>query len=415
MKELNLFRLNMKSESPLLVGFTGPSHNIYDTLKYIPSITLNGALGTAILEHFCEKKNEDFGKCRPCNLKDTCEFYKFFYQNILSITNGSFRNNLNEKHFCQNPDIIPSHPLLLECKVCSKDEKKEKKEIRIYNKLLDWLDSIYIKSLCPEPKCKRKTTLEPIKKNYCRNDNCKLLLRNPEIGFTTSPSINYAKKSSLKGYLYQYNYIQSESIFEGYLLFEKNNKILDFFKKLKNIRIGRGKSRGFGKVSLKLEDLNLKEKIERNKKIIKEMIGKETLILSAKTHIFSLETGLETNSIEKGLGLISNHLIDINQALHRANDKLNLNISIKNDMFSLKNTLGSLEMISGWSYKSQQPKPHIKAAIPGSLYKFNLNNNIDDKMIEALAYLEFIGLNKYSRIGYNLIYYPSMKEVPKYA
>ncbi len=415
MKELNLFRLKIKSESPLLVGYTTPSHNIYDTLNYIPSITLNGALGTAIIEHFCEKKNEDFGKCQPCNLKDTCEFYKFFYKNILSITNGIFRNNLNEKHFCQNPDIIPSHPLLQECKVCSKDEKKDKKDIKIYNKLLDWLDFIYITSFCPEPNCKKKTTLEPIKKNYCRNDNCKILLRSPEIGFTISPSINYAKKSSLKGYLYQYNYIQSESIFESSLLFEKNNKILDFLENLNTLRIGRGKSRGFGKGSLSLEPLNLREKIERNKKIIKEMVEKKSLILSAKTHIFSLESGLETDNIEKGFGLVSNHLINLNQALRRANDKLNFNISIENNNFSLKNTLGSLETISGWSYKSQQPKPHIKAAVPGSLYKFDLNENIDDKIIESLAYLEFIGLNKYSRIGYNLIYYPSITEVPKYA
>lgn len=406
MKEPNLYRLEITLKSPLLVGYTAPSHNLYDTLNYIPSVTLRGALGTAIIDNFC-KKGEEFGKCDACELKDDCEFYKFIYQNVFSITNGIFRNNLGEKHKCQNSDIVPSHPLLQICKVCGKVEGENVSK-KIYNNLPLWQNSKYVKSNCPN--CERKTTMEPLKKNYCRNEDCNIILGSPEMRITTSTSIDHAKRSSLKGYLFSYNYIQSEAIFESYLLFEKNDQILEFLKTLKVLRIGRGKSRGFGRVSLKIEALDLKEKIKRNKQLIKEMISGNSLILSAKTNVFSLETDFKTN-----IGLVSNPKIDLKKALQRSNEELNLNLSNIKDIFTLKNTLGSLEVISGWSFKTQQPKPHIKTAVPGSLYRFEINDdNIDENIIEALAYLEFIGLNKYSRLGYNLIYYPSLKEEPSY-
>jgi len=384
-----------------LVGYTPSSHNRYDTLSYIPAITLRGALATPILEKFCKNQENEFGKCQDCLHQDDCEFYKFFYKDIFSLTNGLFLSNVLDKKCCEKTDIVPSHPLIQDCKVCGENSKHKAKSTK--NKLKEWQRNRYTLSDCTL--CDRKTTMKPIEKNYCAN--CNRILGSPERGTTTSTSINHIKGSSLTEYLFHYNYLQPGSIFQGYLLFKKNLKILNFLKNLSYLRVGRGKSRGFGKVKLKLEEIEMQEKIERSKQLIRSMMEENSIITVAKSHIFSLDIDLNQDLI-----LISNPVIDLNLALQNINKQLNLNLSNINDLFSINRTLGKIDLISGWSLKTQQPKPHIKAAVPGSIYLFALNKKeIDESIIEGLAYLEFIGLNKYSRLGYNLIYFPSFEEI----
>lgn len=385
------------------MGFPSSSHIVYDTLKYIPANTLRGALATPTLEKYCKVQGNNFGKCENCEYQDNCEFYQIFYKDVVSLTNGIFLGD-EDKIKCNNPDIVPTHPLIQECKVCRENKKYKSKTIE--NKLKEWQKNKYVISMCPI--CNKKTTMNPIDKNYCRN--CCKTLGLPERGFTISSSIDPVKGSSLTKYLFHYNYIQPGSVFQSYLVFKKNDEIFNLLQKLNYLRIGRGKSRGFGKVKLKIEKIDLQEKIKRNKELINNMISKNNIIVVAKSHIFSLDI----DSTIQDLILISKPVVDLNSALQYVNKQLNLNLSNINNLFSLKRTLGKIGIISGWSFKTQQPKPHIKSAVPGSLYLFEFDeNNIDENIIEALSYLEFVGLNEYSRLGYNLIYFPSFEEIGK--
>lgn len=403
MTELNFFRVKIILEAPLLVGFTAPDHNLYKTLDYIPSITLRGGIATELLPKLCqiEDTSELWGHCEICVKKEECQFYQFFYQNVFTLSNGLFlkdENNEGDEKECQNPDLVPTHPLIKQCKRCESDKK-------YVNYLKEWLieEEPYIRATCQNPVCKRKTTMDLVGGNYCKS--CNYMKKNPEIGLTTSTSINYAKNSSLTGYLFNYSYIQRGSIFESYLVFERNDPVLNNLNNINFLRLGRAKSRGFGKVRIDLKPLDIHEKIKKNKKTLNEMSQLNSLVLAAKTHIFALEK-LNEN-------IISNPEIDLNSALNYVNTKMNLKLSNLENRFQLKESLGDVELLGGWSYKTQQPKPHITAAVPGSLYKFKINQDLDETIIEALAYMEFVGLNHYSELGYNLIYFPMSEEIKK--
>ncbi len=403
MAELNLFRIKIILEAPLLVGFTAPDHNLYKTLDYIPSITLRGGIATELLPKLCliEDTSELWGHCEVCSKQEECQFYQFFYQNIFTLTNGLFLKDEEiegEVRACQSPDLVPTHPLIKRCKRCESDKK-------YVNYVKEWLleEEPYIRANCQTPGCKRKTTMELVGGNYCRS--CYTMKKNPEIGLTTSTSINYAKNSSLTGYLFNYSYIQGGSVFESYLVFERNDPVLKELKNINYLRLGRAKSRGFGKVGIDLQPLDIHEKIKKNKNTLDEMRQLGSLVLAAKTHIFALEK-LNEN-------IISNLEIDLNSALHYFNIKMNQNLSNLENRFQLKESLGDVELLGGWSYKAQQPKPHITAAVPGSLYKFNIDQDLDETIIEALAYMEFIGLNHHSKLGYNLVYFPTSEEIRK--
>ncbi len=400
MKDLKLFRLLLKTESPLLVGKVRISHNIYETSDYIPSSTLKGALGTYFMDNYCVKEENSFGKCKQCDQKKECLFYMFYYENFYSITPGIFTLGLKKDLSCNDHDIVPSHPLMMVCKVC-----KENEMFKVQNRLKEWLKMDYFYTFCE--KCKGKTTMKPLSAYFCRK--CLNIFSKPPINSTISTSINRTKMSSLTAHLFHYNYIESGSIFESYIVLEKNDNIFSELNKIGQIKLGRAKSRGFGKVSIKIEELSLKEKVDKNIKLIKDLLLKEKIIfIAAKTNIFSLKF----NSNTSNLGLLSDPTIDLNKAINRINNILNLNLeNIEKINFQLINSLGSTELKSAWSVKTEQPKPHIVTAIPGSLYKFKiLANSIDDNLLKALGYLEFVGLDDNSKMGFNLIYYPSLKE-----
>ncbi|MHA1285073.1 MAG: RAMP superfamily CRISPR-associated protein [Promethearchaeota archaeon] len=400
MNGLKLFRLKLETVSPLLVGQVRISHNIYETLNYIPSSTLKGALGTHFMDNHCTKEKDSFGKCKRCDVKQDCLFYKFYYDYFYSITPGIFTNDLKTTFSCKDHDIIPSHTLMMACKVC-----KAKEKFLIQNRLKKWIKMDYFYTSCEI--CKYKTTMQPINSYFCRN--CKIIFKKPSKNSTISTSINRAKMSSLTGHLFHYNYIESGNIFESYIVLGKNDEIVNELQKINDIKLGRAKSRGFGKVLLKIEELSLTEKVSKNIKIIKDTLLKEkVLIIAAKTNIFSLKFDISKND----LGFLSDPTIDLNMAINRVNNILNLGLQNLNESdFQLINSLGSTELKSAWSFKTDQPKPHIFAATPGSLYKFNVKTeSIDENLLKALGYLEFIGLDDYSKLGYNLIYYPSFEE-----
>ncbi len=396
MSEFSAYILKITNISPLLVGSTGMTHNLYETLKHIPSTTIRGAIGAKVLERYCTQDAQKYGKCEPCDKKDNCEFYRFFYCNPLSITNGIYKKKLSDgdKTFCEQSDFVPAHPLIHHCKVCRADKK---------NHLKEWIDRNYIISTCA--KCKNKTTMKPIEKYICRN--CGKITENPDISFTTSTSVNRNTRSSLKQHLFRYSYIEADSVFESMLFFEQNKEIEGFLKEIEFLRLGRAKSRGFGKVVLELNPLDLGKKIEQNKTVLKSTLEKKgILLISAKTNVFNLKVDPTSP-----YGFISIPEFDLQKGVERSLVVLGTQKDTREFIPVLDNTLGTSSFISGWSYKTQQPKPHIATASPGALYKFSINKtNVDEDILTGLSYLEFLGLDNYARLGYNLIYFPDLNQ-----
>lgn len=421
MKELKLFRIKLKLEAPLILGYTAPDHNLYKTLKFIPSTTLRGGLATELLylddvcvyDAFENEDKEKFGKCFSCLEKQSCQFYKFFFEDIFSLTNGLFlvdESDLEGKDeksrkICSNPDIVPVHPLIKQCKRCGEPKQKYVNQFNEWLRLND--KNPYLRSNCKEPDCLCNTTMDVVKnKNYCKN--CNKLTGSPKDDLTVSTGINYAKNSSLTGFLFSYSYLEQGSIFEGYLTCENNQSILKSIEKT-TIRLGRGKSRGFGKIKVKLEPIDLQDRINKNKDTLEQMLNHDNIIMAAKTSIFDFDI-----SQKDPPNLITKPTINIASALKFVISHMGLELTDSdNNTLELVSSMGELETFSGWSYKTDQPKPHISAATRGSLFKFKVNGQINENLKEALAYMEFVGLNKYSRLGYNLIYYPTSEEIVK--
>ncbi len=404
-------------DSPLLVGYTPLEHNLFNTLKYIPSVALRGGMATALLEVICENF-QDFGNCTKCTKKDDCQFYLFMYQNPFSISNGVFiSHGVDLDSVCKDTDLVPVHPLLKQCKRC-----KSKKNDKLFNYLKKWQDrSIpFLRANCTNPKCKRKTTMDVIgKKSYCKNksctkDNCNRIFGTPDTSYTVSTAINYSKNSSLTQYLFSYSYIVPDSIFEAYMLIQENKEVADMIESFEFIRLGRSRSRGFGKTLVKFEELDLNVALSNNKAVITSMLDNNNLIVAAKTHAFRFDVGFDKLESQTNPKLVSNPIIDLNNGLKRIKDKLKLDFTIEDDLFTLEKTLGDIEMVGGWSFKSKQEKPHISMATPGSLYLYRVNPDkkslINEEFKRALSLLEFFGLSDHSRLGFNLIYYPSQNE-----
>lgn len=396
MTEFSLFNLKIINHSPLLVGSTGMTHNLYDTLKFIPNTTLRGAFATKVLETYCTQQDQAYGKCEPCDKKNNCPFYSLFFKHPFSITNGIYKKSLidDDSDYCKHADFIPVHPFIQQCKVCRGP---------IVNKLEEWIKRNYVISTCPQ--CNNKTTMKSLEKYICRN--CDNAPKDPKIGFTTSTSVNRKTRSSLEKYLFRYSYIEPESVFECAMFLEKNSEIESFLKSLDFLRLGRSKSRGFGKVSIALESIDLEKRISYNKDVIKDMIQrKNKILISAKTNVFQLEAKPKTS-----YAFVSTPEFDLRKAVLRS--LLFLNHYQEDIVFTteLENTAGSSSVISGWSYKTQQPKPHFYSSSPGSVYKFTITpEQINDNILQALSYLEFIGIDQYSQLGYNLIYFPNLKQ-----
>ncbi|MFX1296215.1 MAG: RAMP superfamily CRISPR-associated protein [Promethearchaeota archaeon] len=378
---INLFKVNLKTKAPIQIGTGIPSRNILQTYSTIPSTTLWGAIASKLLIEFCSYS--EFGKCHKCLQTNECVFYDTFYKSFCAFSPGI------PLHSDCGEITVPPHEFQLYCKRCKEDFDD-------FKALKTWISK---KGLLICPTGKTKTTLTPIRTFFCRK--CKKRVVNvPRKDRVTVSSVNRKTLSVEEGMLYTYEYIELESNF-GSIISLNNEKAIDTLVKVNSLALGRGRSRGFGdiEVSIKSYQPNSNNGLF---KTIQRMLESNKLILAAKSPIFSF------NIKQEKLGtspIPPENLTPRLKFIYKflTGTELNDNFDIR-----LDKTYGDITRFSGWSLRYNQPKPHITAAKPGSLFLYNVKNlSSTPEILNSLAHLEIVGFDQYSRVGFNIPYFPN--------
>jgi len=152
------------------------------------------------------------------------------------------------------------------------------------------------------------------------------------------------------------------------------------------IRIGRGCTRGFGKVRVKVieeEDIFEKE-FERIYNILQKTNG--TIILKALSLTFSIEKG------SKGI---------LNQP--SPNIPFEWIKPVKVTFLNGNAAITIIDEFAGFSNISKLPTPKLTGAGAGSLFFYRIEKGYWDKASKILAEKEFTGFNPFSCLGLNIL------------
>jgi len=352
MNEEFLLKITLTAETPLIINNNVSTEAYYESINYIPATTLAGAIQSALRENICPSPEER--SCHNCNEKNDCEFENLI-KGKLTITPGIPMGDaecLNHELYCNTPFS------LIKCKKCGE--------------LID-IASQFIKKPSSQveiscPNCKTSST-EKISGPFCKN--CKKKVNVKKI-FRINNSINRQTRSSEKEMLFYYEAIQDETIFKAEIFGHLENvkkKLLD----LKSIHVGRGHSRGFGIVSLEMNEISLQDRINDNKRKIKKTIDEYgNVILINKTPAMSLKMekdGLKTIPYLK-------------------------EIPLKHSILKIDKTQGSTIEVVGWSLHTNSQKPRMRAAHPSSLFVYKADNDLSEEDIEKLASLTLKGIGQ---------------------
>jgi len=355
---LNIYEVQLRQESPVLVsGIAADSRYLKHSTSYIEGYTLRGALLTYISRELKKDVKEEA-------LKPTIIFHPAY---------PTFRKEVSR----------PAHPLLLCCKVCRED--KIFPSIDSIEKIRDFDINELFKVTCRRGHLYTVSNMKgelvvKIDKTYYKLSQYLQSL--------DSTAINKYVKSSEIGMLFGYLTLLPVHEEDGQL---KQNifigKIVDTENKLENlleeedfeIKIGRGKSKGFGKFNVHIK--LLENYVEKRTKIIENVLQKTNNIIMLRS--LSLSFGLEINNH----GIFTNLKLDLDAKPHYV-------LKDKNYL------LTGIKTISGFSLKVAHggiPKPRISGAAPGSLFFYEINtdkaNYLAEKELKGFGPLSYGGLN----------------------
>lgn len=227
-----------------------------ETLEFIPATTIRGALASLI----CVKSNKL--KCNTCDIKTSCDFDKIFSENV-----GVRFENLypvSDNHTIEiDYNLVRVLPAtVVSCKkhsgFLSKFEYEKKKSYEppphgvfdtLIKKLSNEIKGNYDYEIkCPE--CHSKA--EPFGGFYYFLDKKVLAESKVSKRRIVRTAINRARRSAEEEMLYSLEVIEEGNQFFGAITIEDDNLetvIRDNLEKLKEIRIGAVRSRGFGEIN----------------------------------------------------------------------------------------------------------------------------------------------------------------------
>lgn len=274
----------------------------------------------------------------------------------------------------------PAHPFVFRCKICkempSPDWTEKYKEI--YDIVKSLKDGKFQRPIC----CKKghPFSLESSGGALVKNNSEKFTVRHVRV---ESVGINRAVKSSEVGMLYGYVALPPGLSFKG-LIVDIGSRI-EGIAEIKEIWMGRGISRGMGKASVKIREVD--GKLDERKKEIKGVIERKgILILRALSQIFSLKLGLN--------GIYSIPLPSLN---HKAISPVRIDAFNGNGIFT------GFSGVLGFSSLSRLPIPRITGADIGSIFIYEVSADQVDDAAEYLARGELLGFGPFSASGFNIL------------
>ncbi|MEM0171869.1 hypothetical protein [Thermofilum sp.] len=276
-------------------------------------------------------------------------------------------------------DTKPAHVFMYSCKICGVTEERD---------LYEAMDELQ-KGRIPEVTVCQNGHVFSIKTlagSLVVKKNGHLEERNPEFTSVKSIGINRFLKGAEHKMLYEYVALSPDLEFKGVIV-----DLGDKMERLKlternEIRIGRGLTRGFGRIGVKidLEEDALDKESERIARILHKRGG--TIVLRALSTICGLRRGPKglftepfPSSIDEWLKPIEFQILNGNAAMV------------------------GLEEFSGFSNIDRLPTPRLVGARAGSLFFYKVDRNHWDDASKKLAERRFTGFGPFSCSGLNIM------------
>lgn len=361
----SLLNLVLNMETDMILGDKVPYRNTkFTTESYIDARKIRGAILSALYNQRYETSFQN--NTKSYNNIDQKDFEEFISK-ISLISPATFRCPICESYNTLNK----AYATFMECKIClgkykyAKRQGKEREAPQYYNDFMhEWLTQIGfrkdkldssselgVNSSAPFSECPRgdKGTLKQSSSGLCLD--CKTILTGELSGLSqssrTNVQISKEYRSSEEGKLFEYQVLEKGPDFQVKIIGEDD--CLESISQLKRIFIGRGSSRGFGWVRVKdVEKVSLEKYQKDLQKDLQQQFEKYgAIILIAQTHIVDFRLNDES-PLPQTVGYLK---------------ELPGN-------WQLKASLGSLELVSGWSYKTDLQKPRFYAGNPGSVYVY---------------------------------------------
>lgn len=374
---MKLFNVLVSAESPLHIT-NMVSRNNYFSASFIPGPTLRGAFLTELMR----KDKEAFDMA----LKN------MFFSPAYPVC----RNGHSPKQ------SLPTHFAMLRCKVCSRLERiKEAYQVNVLEKLVNGNETPYVS--CPDKLEHGVSNMEKAPDLYCP------ICRRPisisgHIERTASTAIDReTRTSSPTGMLFFYEYIAPRAELMTQILVTAD-EVTKYVPSEMDIKVGRGASRGFGRVKLRFSDATSQMKDSLG--TIRDSLQRSFLVMAAKSPCFHVE-------IEDGRGLVSNATLSVEEfkmSLERAAKIVMKDIDSEAVGKAISEVIfrGGTCWMRGWSLKGDIAKPSLLAATPGSLFIMKFRQPLQGHE-DVIALLEFTGIGLHSSIGVNNVYFPELR------
>jgi len=394
---VKVFKLMFYTETMTHIGAGRVKRNIYYSKQYLPVSTVRGALATALFENCKRGKNRCEGI--NCPEHEDCIFYLAFQESTPYT----------------NVYVLPGFPLCQECGEVSVVAPIYIQQCKVCGTLTCYYDMIVdaLKSghnifrtqwTCPNG-C-GLVTLKPVGDFIC--PNCSKTMSVPLRRITVT-AINRNKWVAEEGMLYSFEGIREGTSFGSYL-FTTDDKAGEAIEGLNGdyIRIGGGKSRGYGEVRVSVKSLSLKQYLNQRVKKIIGSIKDNYLIATVVTPLFNLkiDNGIIKTYFDTNVNMFKETAEKAHQILTGQKKDFKINIG-KIYVF------GDTIRISGWSLKYDRRKPTMIAISPGSILCLKFSDSISVNDAEILVALEIIGYGSFSKIGYGKLYFSKIEAKSK--
>jgi CRISPR/Cas system CSM-associated protein Csm3 (group 7 of RAMP superfamily) len=330
--------------SPAIITLRRTSRGFLSTLNYIPASTLKGAIVAGLYrtnivgKEFLEKEARN-----P----------EIFVSNAYPVEKGK---------------SYPCHPFGYRCKAFHAEETGHHKTLNYAIEAMEALENDKppnFKTSCP----KGHLAVEPLHPNPVIPDGNSLRTVKVHSCRSISVGINKHRASSEKGMLYEYDAIAVGQRFWSSAAIPDELNI----ENSKEFSIGRGVTRGFGRIRITdVEKLPLEERASQ--------IG--DIVMKRKKVVFY--TLSNTLSIRDGKYMPYPESIDLSEVGERCGIKVDGRLLIK-EVYGRTGTL-----VGGWDMLVNRARPVFEhAGNRGSVIVAEIESN--DDVSEAIAALEFIG------------------------
>ncbi|RLE81028.1 MAG: hypothetical protein DRJ52_05050 [Thermoprotei archaeon] len=383
---VRLYKVSFKVISPLIVskrvGFRGFS---YEVEKYIIHGSLvRGALLTKMLE-----KGEDPSVVNRLALSPDYAITPF----IATDKKGTLYLNTLLAHslcFSTKKKIGGLKP------VFSHSIENLLTKLYVGRELEEVLASIFKENLAKQINTS-KTWLMPGEVKPCLGSpivkkNDIWYIPSVETDVSIEVALDHSRGSSVPAMLYAYEHVSEGTVYTGFIAVNDNSRLNTLLSEKEfTLSIGRGTSRGFGKVLAVAEEVRIEEFAHSLSELLSQQISEnDYVVLEIISPLFTVDPLPLPLKLGQKIPVPSLWL-----------KKLGFSLNCKAEL-EVVSILGGYTRYQGWSMRNKAPKLPIRGIAPGSLIITRVSS-VTGNLTEALPLLAFTGLDQYASQGFNIV------------